>query len=258
MLIKTFAMPNDQSDPAKDRRLVETRLLIHKPNGWVGLPYVWNDEQTEATLRVAGTTREVSWTHLDGKERSIRYIVPNVNQCMGCHENNKIMQPIGPTARSLNRSFAYAEGTDNQLAHWTRAGLLEGAPLAETAPRMPVWNDPATGTLEQRARAYLEMNCAHCHNPAGAARTSGLDLRMVQSDPAKSGVWKTPIAAGRGSGGRWYDIVPGKPDASILAYRMESTETGVLMPELGRRLVDAEGLALVRAWITSLPDPRAN
>jgi hypothetical protein len=122
---------------------------------------------------------------------------------------------------------------------------------------MPVWNDPNTGTLAERARAWLEMNCAHCHNPAGPAQQSGLDLRMAQADLTRGGLWKSPVAAGRGSGGRWYDIVPGKPDASILVYRIASTEPGVMMPELGRRLVDEEGLALVREWIASLPDERA-
>ena len=252
VLVKTFAFPYDQRDPGKGRRLVETRLLIHKAEGWVGLPYVWNEEQTEATLRVAGATREVRWLHYDGKERKIRHVVPNVNQCMGCHENDKVMRPIGTTARSLNRTFRYGDRSDNQLAHWTKAGLLTGVPAK--APRMPVWNDPSTGSLEQRARAYLEMNCAHCHNPAGPARTSGFDLRATQSDAFKAGVWKTPVAAGRGTGGRSYDIVPGKPEASIMVFRMESTETGVLMPEIGRRLVDAEGLALVRAWIANLPE----
>jgi uncharacterized repeat protein (TIGR03806 family) len=176
---------------------------------------------------------------------------------MGCHENNKVMQPIGPTARGLNRTFDYAGGPENQLAHWAKAGILEGAPEPQDAPRMAVWNDPATGTLDQRARAWLEANCAHCHNPAGPARTSGLDLRAVEDDWAKAGVWKMPIAAGRGSGGRLYDIIPGKPDQSILVYRMESTEPGVMMPELGRRLTHAEGIALVREWIAGMPDPRA-
>jgi uncharacterized repeat protein (TIGR03806 family) len=256
VLVKTFAFPHDRRDPAKGQRLIETRLLIHKANGWVGLPYVWNDEQTEATLKIAGTTRDVQWVHDDGQERESRYSIPNVNQCMGCHENNKVMRPIGPTARSLNRPFDYAEGRENQLAHWQRLGLLEGAPEPAGSPRMPVWNDTSTGTLAERARAWLEMNCAHCHNPAGPAQQSGLDLRMAQADPAKGGVWKTPVAAGRGSGGRSYDIVPGKPDASILVYRISSTEPGVMMPELGRRQVDEEGLALVRAWIASLAEER--
>jgi len=117
---------------------------------------------------------------------------------------------------------------------------------------MAVWNDPTTGTLDQRARAWLEINCAHCHNPDGPARTSGLDLLATQTDSSKMGMRKTPTAAGRGSGGRFYDIVAGKPDASILVYRIESKEPGVMMPELSRRLIDEEGVKLIRAWIASM------
>jgi uncharacterized repeat protein (TIGR03806 family) len=258
VLVKSFGYAHDERNVAAGRRLIETRLLIRRPEGWVGLPYVWNDEQTEAMLKVAGVTRPVHRIARDGKESTLRYSVPNSNQCMGCHENARVMRPIGPTARGLNRQFNYADGPDNQLAHWTKLGILEGAPAPEKAPKMAVWNDPATGTVENRARAWLEANCAHCHNPAGPARTSGLDLRVVQNDVAKGGVWKIPIAAGKGSGGRWYDIVPGQPDKSILMFRIESTEPGIMMPELGRKLVDQEGLALVRTWIESMPDPRAH
>jgi uncharacterized repeat protein (TIGR03806 family) len=258
VLVKTFAYFKDLRNPSLGRRLVETRLLVHKDDGWVGLPYVWNDEQTEATLRVAGATREVRWTHTDGREQTLRYLVPNTNQCLSCHENEKKLRPIGPTARGLNRHFDYAGGPEEQLTYWGKVGILEGAPEPAAAPRLAVWNDPSTGPLEQRARAWLEMNCAHCHNPAGSAKASGLDLRAAQADLSRAGVWKTPVAAGRGSGGRWYDIVPGKPDASILVYRTASTEPGVMMPEVGRRLVDREGLALVQAWIASMPDPRKN
>jgi uncharacterized repeat protein (TIGR03806 family) len=256
VLVKTFAYANDAREPSSGRRLVETRLLVHKKDGWVGLPYIWNDEQTEATLKVTGVTRDIHRINSDGKAIDHRYTVPNTNQCMGCHENERVMRPIGPTARGLNRSFDYPDGAENQLAHWTKIGILDGAPV--NAPRMAVWNDSSTGNIEQRARAWLEANCAHCHNPAGPARTSGLDLRTAQNDFFKSGVWKTPVAAGKGSGGRWYDIIPGQPDKSILMYRIESTEPGIMMPEVGRRLVDHEGIALVRSWIQAMPDPRPN
>jgi uncharacterized repeat protein (TIGR03806 family) len=257
VLIKTFAFAHDDRDPSRGRQLIETRLLVNKPEGWVGLPYVWNEEQTEATLRVAGVTRDIHRIDSSGKEFTQRYSVPNSNQCMGCHENNKVMKPIGPTARGLNRNFDYATGSQNQLAHWTKLGILDGAPGPEKAPRMAVWDDPSTGTVEVRARAWLEANCAHCHNPEGPARTSGFDLRSTQNEWVKYGVWKTPVAAGRGSGGNFYDIVPGQPDKSILVYRMESTEPGVMMPELGRRMVDRPGIDLVRSWIAGMPDPRA-
>ena len=256
ILVKTFAYPHDERDPAKGQQLLETRLLIHRPEGWVGLPYIWNDEQTEATLKIVGATREVHRITADGSECQHRYSVPNTNQCIGCHENAKITKPIGPTARGLNRTFDYANGPDNQLTHWTKTGMLDGAPSPEEAPRTAVWNDPSSGSLDQRARGWLEANCAHCHNPAGPARTSGLDLRAIEVDATLSGIWKTPVAAGRGSGKLLFDIVPGKPDKSILIFRIESTEPGIMMPELGRRLAHKEGIALVREWIANMPDPR--
>lgn len=256
VLAKTFAFLHDLRDPAKGQRLLETRLLVHRPEGWVGLPYLWNEAQTEATLEGIGGTRDVRWRHTDGKERSLNYIIPSKNQCMSCHENQRVMQVIGPKARYLNKTFAYPDGIENQLARWQKAGLLTGVPDPAKAPRFPVWNDPTTGTLDERARAYLEVNCAHCHNPKGPARTSALDLLATQTDPTLWGLHKPPVAAGRGTGGRKFDIVPGKPDESILVYRMESTEPGVMMPELPRRMVDDEGVALIRAWITALkPSP---
>ena len=123
------------------------------------------------------------------------------------------------------------------------------------APKLPVWDDPATGTLDARARAWLEINCAHCHNPEGPARNSGLDLTAAQRNPTAFGIFKPPVAAGRGSGGREFDIVPGQPDRSILVYRIASTDAGIMMPELGKRLVHEEGLALVRQWIAAMKEP---
>ena len=125
-------------------------------------------------------------------------------------------------------------------------------------PRLPGWpsgTTPRSGTLDARARAWLEINCAHCHNPDGPARNSGLDLLASQRNPTSFGIFKTPVAAGLGSGGLSYDIVPGQPDQSILAYRIASTHPGVMMPELGKRLVHEEGVALIRQWIAAMPDP---
>jgi uncharacterized repeat protein (TIGR03806 family) len=253
VLVKTFAYPVDERDPAKGRQLVETRLLLHQPEGYTGLTYVWNDEQTEATLRIAGADRDIHWIDGAGRPRQVNYLVPNTNQCLGCHENRKVMRPIGLTARNLNRVFVYASGSQNQIAYWSEHDLLQNAPVSEKLPRLAVWNDPKSGTLEERARAWLESNCAHCHNPDGPARTSGLDLMATQQDLFQRGFWKPPVAAGRGSGGRSYGVVPGVPDESILIHRIESREPGIMMPELARRLVDDEGVALVRSWIASLP-----
>jgi uncharacterized repeat protein (TIGR03806 family) len=179
-------------------------------------------------------------------------LIPNSNQCKECHQGAQPFSPIGTKARQLNKDFAYADGKENQLAHWTRQGILSGAPTPEQAPRSPAFDDPSSGTVDARARAWLEINCAHCHNPLGGARNSGLDLTASQTEPARFGVFKSPVAAGSGSGGLSYDIVPGKPDESILLYRIASAQPKVMMPELGRRLVHAEAVALVREWIAGI------
>ena len=264
ILSKTFMYPKDgtgKTGPARgsvgnkdgSRRLLETRLLVRSKRGWVALPYVWNEEGTDATLEVVGTTLEVAWTHPSGRALRIDYAVPNVNQCQGCHERDKALVPIGPKARHLNRDYPYDEGPENQLARLVRAGHLTGAPEPASAPRNAVWDDPRTGSLEQRARAYLDINCAHCHDRLGPAASSGLYLSATEKERHVLGMCKAPVAAGRGSGKDLpFDIVPGRPERSILLYRLDSKDPGVMMPELGRTLIHEEGVALVREWIQQL------
>jgi uncharacterized repeat protein (TIGR03806 family) len=250
--IKTFYYPLDFRYPEKGRRLMETRLLVHEESGWKAWTYIWNNAQTDAVLEVAGDRKPVSFTDLKGRTVSFDYIIPNQNQCKGCHNTNEVLTPIGPSARQLNGDFPYATGATNQLQHWIQAGMLKGLDRAEHAPRLPKWDDPASGSLEMRARAWLEINCAHCHKADGPARTSGLFLDIHENDPTKIGILKTPVAAGRGASNLQFDILPGKPDKSILIYRMESLDPGVMMPELSRKLTHKEGVELVKEWIRSL------
>ncbi|MDP6946895.1 MAG: hypothetical protein QF464_22285, partial [Myxococcota bacterium] len=107
--------------------------------------------------------------------------------------------------------------------------------------------------LEERARSYLDANCGHCHQPGGNGGASGLVLLASEREPVKNGICKAPVAAGPGSGERHFDIVPGVPDESILMLRMESTDPEVKMPEIPNRLPHEPGIALIRAWIQSLP-----
>ena len=253
VLIKTFGYLKDIRDPSNGERLIETRLLIHTPKGWIGRPYVWNEDMTDARLAVAGAIVPVTWTHYDGKQRSYDYVVPNMNKCKQCHGIRATTRPIGPKARYLNKVYPYASGSENELVHWTKAGYLTGAPAnPDEAPRAPVWNDPNTGTVEQRARAYLDINCAHCHEPGGVAYTSGLDLRFDQTSPIRYGVYKTPVAAGRGATVGHFAIDPGHPDRSILLFRMTTTDPGMRMPIAGRGVTHKEGVALIRKWIAAM------
>jgi len=254
IVIKNFMFPADERDPTANIKLVETRLLVRDMDGWSGLPFVWNDAQTEAVLTPAGGMPTIDFTGADGSALQAHYLIPTEGQCKQCHDATGTFNVIGPKARELNRDFDYGGGNvENQLAHWAAAGILTGAPA--DPPRLPVWDDPSTGTLEQRARAWLEGNCAHCHNSKGLARTTGLFLDTAETDPGVMGICKTTIAAGPGTGGFLFDIVPGDPDHSILVYRIESTSPGIMMPQIGRSLVHKEGVALVREWIASLSGP---
>lgn len=256
VLVKSFAYPADFRKPTDKVRVIETRLLIHRRRGWVALAYVWNDAQNEAVLKRAGARVDVAFTDAQGQARQIDYRVPNQNQCKECHSLSGRLAPIGVKARNLNGNYPYTDGPENQLAHWTRTGLLAGAPAPDKAPRTAVWNDPAE-PLDARARAYLDGNCAHCHNPKGAASNSGLFLNLEEARPVKYGIGKRPVAAGKGAGDLVTDLVPGKPDASIIAYRMASTEPGVMMPELGRSVTHEEGVALIRDYIAKMQAPPA-
>jgi uncharacterized repeat protein (TIGR03806 family) len=253
VILKTFSYPTDFRNLSLGERVIETRLLVRRSDGWAVITYLWNDEQTEARRRAIGAGVPVSFIDDTGEERSFRYQVPNTNQCRECHEESEgVLEPVGPKARHLNRDFAYDTGVDNQLSHWAAIGYLTGAPDPEEAPRVAVVDDPTSGSVEERARAYLDVNCGNCHNPGGLARTSGLFLSIDIDSPLQLGICKGPVAAGQGAGGRPFGIRPGDPDDSILVFRMESTRPGIAMPELGRVSVDDVGVAVVREWIESL------
>ncbi|MEP4534939.1 MAG: SO2930 family diheme c-type cytochrome [Cyclobacteriaceae bacterium] len=252
ILIKNFYYPIDFSQPEGDRRIIETRLLINEPKGWNALVYVWNEKQTDAELKIAGKNVPVSWTDEKGVLRNVKYSVPNLVQCKSCHELSGEMSPIGPTARQLNRSYSYADGSNNQLSKWASLGILSAIPPESEWPIIPVWDDETTGTLDARARAWLEINCAHCHRAVGPAKNTGLYLTYAETDLYKLGLNKPPVAAGRGSGGLKFGIVPGQPDQSILYHRISSTDPGVMMPELGRKMNHDEGITLIREWIAEM------
>jgi len=249
ILAKTFAFPVDGSP--KQERLIETRLLVRAKSGWVGLPYIWDAGQNEARLELVPNPVPVKWTDAGGGRHDFTYVIPNTNECRECHDNTKVLLPIGPKARNLNREYSYADGKTNQLAYWSRVGYLKGAPAPEAAPKVARWDDPASGSLEERALAYLDNNCAHCHQPGGTAGYTGVDFRAPQTDVARMGLCKAPNSAGP-VGNLAYDVVPGAPVESILVYRMESTRPKAMMPQIGRAVVHQEGVELMRAWIASL------
>lgn len=251
IISKTFTIRSDLRDSSSEEDIIETRLLIRRNTGWEALPYIWNASKTDAVLSVTGGTQEVSWIDADGNEQTTDYVVPNSNNCANCHGEDEI-SPIGPSARLLNKDYAYDSGSTNQIEHWLEMGILTNAPADLTSiDTIPDYLDESAD-LDARARGYLDINCAHCHSPTGAADTSGLWLEYSRELGTEVGLCKPPVAAGDGAGSMGFAIVPGDSDASILPFRMDSNEPDVRMPEIGRSLIHTEGVELIREWINAM------
>lgn len=272
VIVKTFLFPLDVRKPNDDLDPIETRVLVHYEAGWKAYPYIWNEDDTDATLEVAGQSLTRSFTDEDGVDRTANYLVPQKNQCSSCHElkdevGDKYLTPIGPKPRHLNREFDYGEGATNQLTELADRGLLDGLPPMGEVDRARDFSelDPTSydqlewPELDEAARDYLDINCAHCHNPDGAnGISSQLFLNHDNEDDFHLGVCKQPGSAGKGNGGLTYDIVPGEPEQSILWYRMDTEEVGAMMPLLGRSLNHTRGTDLIYAWIAALELPECS
>jgi len=270
VIIKTFYYPADLRAPTTDLRLIETRLMVRHADGWHPLPYIWDAEQRDAVLSPAGEVRAIAFVDAAGAPQVANYLVPERNQCKNCHERQA--EPgapielvlIGVKARHLNRAYDYggSVGVHNQLDRLTELGMLTGAPAAAAVPaaydfRTIEAAGPgalAPAELDTAARSYLDINCAHCHNPQGVqGMTSQLFLNHDNTDEFHLGVCKRPGSAGLGNGGFVFDIVPGDPDTSILYFRTATAKIGAMMPLLGRSLSHGRGAELLHAWIAAMP-----
>jgi len=248
VLIKTFAYLNDFPESELDPQLLETRLLIRHDDGWKNVSYIWNKEQTDAYKSIAGKTISTQFVNEYGDMQDIRYRVPNINQCKECHQSKEAITPIGPKARNLNKDISYADGSMNQLLKWHQQGWIRENISTNS---MVDWSN-INENLDTRARSYLDINCGHCHIEGGSADTTGLYLNFTENRKINLGYFKKPIAAGRASNNLKYSIVPGNPDESILLYRMQSLDPGIMMPESGRALQHVEAVDLLRKWIHQL------
>ncbi len=129
--------------------------------------------------------------------------------------------------------------------------IIDDYPLELISP--VDWTDE-NQDINDRVRSYLDVNCGHCHSPTGNANSTGLYLHLNETRETHLGIYKKPVATGRGSGGFKYSIVPGKPEESILLHRMASMDPGVMMPESGRALTHEEAVEMVKEWILLMKD----
>jgi parallel beta-helix repeat protein len=275
IIAKTFAYEKDGVET-----MIETRLLIKREVSgeivWVGLPYLWQTDSNGkryAELKIEGAKVPVEYDYEDHDTdvdahysgASDKYEVPAALHCLYCHAGDHReagAAPIGPKVRNINKDFDYGDaGVVNQLVHLKALGLLEGLPADfDNVERLPRWNVPGDGgdtpnsaaDIQHRVRAFFEVNCMHCHNAAGAGSNSGLFLDSFRPVDHHYGICKRPVAAGKGSGGRLYDIIPGDADGSILPYRLASTEPGVRMPPIARTVAQGEAINLVASWINTV------
>ncbi len=252
VFIKNFYFDQDRGE-AEDLRVIETRLLVLAEDGnWQSYEYLWNEEQTEAEQIKAGADVIVEYVDEAGQAQSQLYLVPDQNVCESCHQRDDQTLILGPTTRQMNTLWAIEDEPVNQI-EW----LKENEYFAQTVPPaadLPALANPAgDASLDERARAYLHGNCAHCHRAGGDGGSSGLKFAVWETDPADFGVCKLPAAAGPGAGGRRYDLWPGQPDKSIIPFRMASEDPEIKMPELPSLFADDFGVQLIEAWITQMP-----
>jgi uncharacterized repeat protein (TIGR03806 family) len=254
VLVKNFYYKGSILEKEDKDIIIETRLLIKDTitGKWQALPYLWNESQTEAYLYIFGKDLEVGIKRNEALNSKLNftYSVPNTNMCKNCHVKGKSIVPLGPSASQLNRINSTLK--NNQLEYLLVNNQLKGVESIKDIPKLPDYRDENSGTINERARAYLEVNCAHCHQKEGSAKTSGLHLSYQIKDEYTLGVNKPPVAAGKGSGNLAYDIVKGAPEKSILLYRMKHLEPDVVMPEIGKNTLHKEGISLIEKWISSM------
>lgn len=247
-IIKSFYY--DKMLPNNDTRILETRIMIRKSTGWIFAEYEWNDEQTEAYLKMDGVNKSISWIQ-DGVTMSTDYRLPSETECLICHKSNEQPIPIGIKPQHLNKSLQYAEGEMNQLQKWVSVGYLNG-PIPANILTVVDYKDESK-PLRDRVRSYLDMNCAHCHQEN--SHCDYRPMRLAYSETELSinmGICVDPeefIDASLVS-----IIVPGNATKSMMHFRLASTEESNRMPLLGRSIVHQEAVDLITAFIQSLTD----
>lgn len=224
ILVKTFYYWNDKRDTSKGKRLIETRLLVKNNRQWQAGAYVWNAEQTEAWLQTGSSKTPVTFIDEDGRVKNINYKVSTKKDCGSCHNSNKVIMPIGFTVRNLNQEVVRNKTPINQL-HWLQqTGLFNECDPAAFA-FLPNYKNTAL-PITNRARAYLDINCAHCHNEKGSCAISNLRLG--------------------------YDIPSADTRITNKKERILKMVAKGRMPRLGTTVVDEAGLALLKQYLNTL------
>lgn len=248
-LLKNFYY--DQVQPENNRKIIETRVMIRKADGWIFANYVWNNEQTEAFMDLQGSTVPLSWRDQNNVVQTINYKIPSGVDCAKCHAGMQENQPIGIKPQNLNHNYSYASGAQNQLSKWIAFGYLENSLPANIASTVNYLDDAQD--LNLRVRSYFDSNCAHCHREQGEGDFVSIRMAFNETvDPTKMGVCVGGALQVPGiSHGRI--VSPNNTAQSTLFYMITTDNTNFRMPRIGRTMVHQEGVSLVQQWIASLP-----
>jgi uncharacterized repeat protein (TIGR03806 family) len=246
IIIKNFYYDNVL--PNNETQNIETRLMIRKNEGWIFANYVWNMDQTEASLDMNGSFVDLQWQD-DDEVKTVQYRIPAGPECHTCHKVMEVSQPIGPKPRNLNLVYNYNNGSKNQLEKLVELGYLENT-LPTNIDTLPDYND-TDESPDLRVRAYVEINCAHCHSEETHCAYRPLRFDFISTeDFTNMGVC---VDADTDLGFNLGQIVePRDARNSVLHFRLNSTEQSNRMPLLGRTLIDIEGVNLIEDWINNL------
>lgn len=226
VIAKTFYYNNDETDLSQGKNIIETRLLIKLDGSWEYKTYIWNDAQTDAVLDTEGAIVPVTWVNANGMTQNVDYEVPSETDCFTCHNNSNVATPIGPKLRTLN--FEY--NGSNQLQALIDNNMLQGLADPMTVSVLPNWEDTSLD-LERRARAYMDINCAHCHTDGGHCQEQS-NLRLA---------YETPFE----------ESFISQSSSSILT-RIQNTIPEYGMPLIGTTILHDEGVDLLIDYINSL------
>lgn len=245
--IKHFEFERVQNAPDSRRRL-ETRVMYNTNQGWQGFTYRWNAAETEANLLLGRETESLTVSLNDGSTRVQQYDYPSQADCSACH-NDASTFLLGLETGQLNANFAYGATTANQLQTLNAIGLFNSdIGAVDQYKVLPPLTDESA-TIEQRARAYLDVNCSNCHQPQGPAPTT-MNFRVDADNGVMNAIDVVPQAGS-------FDIVDariiarGSKERSVLWHRMRSLDDA-RMPPLSTHVVDEAAVKIIGDWIDSL------
>ncbi|HEY1121846.1 MAG TPA: PQQ-dependent sugar dehydrogenase, partial [Haloferula sp.] len=187
--------------------------------------------------------------HVDSRRQP--WYFPSRQDCLRCH-NPQSGGVLGPSTRQFNREMLFPNGvTDQQLSAWNHIGLFDDGPEDAELPGLEKLShhSDTSASLQERARSYLDANCSYCHRPNGVhALWDARYLTPFQDQ----GIYYGPVLNSLGNPNARV-VVPQSLTDSILHHRLSITGENQ-MPPLGRNLVDKDGVAMLEAWINSLPE----